>query len=50
MDRYSEYSLAKRHRDGTFFICLGLFTAVVGTFGLSAALLNRASAETPAGD
>jgi hypothetical protein len=41
MDRWWEYRLAKRHRDGTFFICLGLFTAAVGTFGLSAALLGR---------
>ena len=27
MDRHWEYAFAKRHRDGTFFICLGLFTA-----------------------
>ena len=41
MDRWWEYRLAKRQRDGTFFICLGLFTAAVGTFGLSAKLLSR---------
>lgn len=42
MDRYWEYALAKRQRDGTFFIYLGLFAAAVGTFGLSATLLTGA--------
>src|SRR5688500_19951187 len=48
MDRWWEYRLAKRQRDGPFFICLGLFTAAVGTFGVTATMFARRIGTSPA--
>ena len=41
MDRRREYRLTRRHRDGTFSICLGVFPTGLGAFGLITVLSGR---------
>ena len=41
MDRRWEYRLTRRHRNGTFSICLGVFPTGLGAFGLITVLSGR---------
>ena len=41
MNRRLEYRLTRRHRDGTFSICLGVLPTGLGAFGLITVLSGR---------